>query len=349
MADTRWRIMKEGGTGVGEVARFETCEGRNIYCLPIEVFPNFVGNVYVISDGETRLLVDCGSPMPNCNENLIAAMAQIGEKFGEPISLADIDKILITHGHIDHFGGLNFVRKHTDAPVGVHILDRRILSHYAERVVVAAKSLAIFLAGSGLSETSQEATMQMYMVTKSFYQPTDVGFELAEGETLAENIEVVHVPGHCPGQVCLEVDDILLVADHVLSRITPHQSPESLTLNMGLGHYLDSLTKIERYTDFRVALGGHEDPIPDLPSRVAEIKQAHDRRLNKVLELCHEPCSALAVSKGLFGKVRGYNVLLALEEAAAHVEYLYQRGELVASNVETLRDPAQPVIEYVAV
>ena len=189
--------------------------------------------------------------------------------------------------------------------------------------------------------------MQMYMVTKAFYQPTEVGFALAEGETLEENIEVIHVPGHCPGQVCLEVDDILLVADHVLSRITPHQSPESLTLNMGLGHYLDSLTKVEGYADFRVALGGHEDPIPDLPSRVAEIKQAHDRRLNKVLELCREPSSALAVSKGLFGKVGGYNVLLALEEAAAHVEYLYQRGELVASNVETLRDPGQPVIEYV--
>ena len=347
MADGGWRIMKEGGTGVGEVARFETCEGRNIYCLPIEVFPNFVGNVYVISDGETRLLVDCGSPMPNCNENLVAAMAQIGERFGEPISLADIDRILITHGHIDHFGGLNFVRHHTDAPVGVHILDRRILSHYEERVVVASKSLAIFLAGSGLSQTSQEATMQMYMVTKSFYRPTPVDFELSEGETLEENIEVRHVPGHCPGQVCLEVDDILLVGDHVLSRITPHQSPESLTLNMGLGHYLDSLTKVEGCTDFRVALGGHEDPIRDLPSRVAEIKQAHDRRLNKVLELCREPSSALAVSKGLFGKVGGYNVLLALEEAAAHVEYLYQRGELVASNVETLRDPDQPVIEYV--
>ena len=53
------------------------------------------------------------------------------------------------------------------------------------------------------------------------------------------------------------------------------------------------------------------------------------------------------MSKGLFGKVGGYNVLLALEEAAAHVEYLYQRGELVASNVETLRDSDQPVVEYI--
>ena len=65
------------------------------------------------------------------------------------------------------------------------------------------------------------------------------------------------------------------------------------------------------------------------------------------MEICKEPSWTVAVSKGLFGKVGGYTVLLALEEAAAHVEYLYQRGELVASNVETLRDPAEPVVEYV--
>ena len=340
--------MKEGGTGVGEVRRFSTSEGRTIYCLPIEVFPDFVGNVYVISDGSHRILVDCGSPMPNCSENLVEALRQIGEKYGEPIELSQIDRIFITHGHMDHFGGLSFVRQNTDAPVGVHVLDRRVLSHYEERVIVASKHLAVFLERSGLSQTACEATMQMYLATKSFYKSSPVDFELEEGETLEGNIEVYHVPGHCPGQVCLQVDDILLCADHVLSRITPHQSPESITLNMGLGHYLDSLTKVESFSHIRIALGGHEDPIEDLPARVGAIKQAHDERLNKVLEICREPSSTVVISKGLFGDVKGYNVLLALEEAGAHVEYLYQRGELIAANVDSLRDSEEPVIEYLA-
>jgi hypothetical protein len=44
----------------------------------------------------------------------------------------------------------------------------------------------------------------------------------------------------------------------------------------------------------------------------------------------------LEVSKELFGEVHGYNVLLALEEAGAHIEYLYQRGLLEIQNLAEL-------------
>jgi hypothetical protein len=39
--------------------------------------------------------------------------------------------------------------------------------------------------------------------------------------------------------------------------------------------------------------------------------------------------------------VRGYNVLLALEEAGAHVEYLYQRGLLGIENLEEVESAVQ--------
>ena len=67
----------------------------------------------------------------------------------------------------------------------------------------------------------------------------------------------------------------------------------------------------------------------------------------RVLDLCAEPASVADVSKGLFGAIQGYNVLLALEETGAHVEYLYNTGELVAGNVAELREQEEPVIEYI--
>ena len=331
-----------------QVEKFTTSEGRVIYGLPIEAFPKFIANVYVVSDGESRLLVDCGSPMQACNEQLVARFAEIGERFGEQISLGDLDRILITHGHMDHFGGLPFVREHTDAPIGVHVLDRRVVSHWEERLVVASKQVEVYLERCGLSEGARKGLMEMYVGRKGFYKSVDVDFLISEDEEPAPGITATHVPGHCPGQVCLQVDDVLLSADHVLSRITPHQSPESITLNMGLGHYLDSLDKTGRMEGISLALGGHEDLMKDLAGRVEEIKQSHEERLGKVLEYCREPSSIADVSKQLFGDVGGYTVILALEEAGAHVEYLYNRGELVAANVDELRSQDEPVVRYLA-
>ncbi|MCX6036855.1 MAG: hypothetical protein NTW99_02970, partial [Chloroflexi bacterium] len=50
------------------------------------------------------------------------------------------------------------------------------------------------------------------------------------------------------------------------------------------------------------------------------------------------------VSEELFGGVNGYNVLLAIEEAGAHVEYLHQRGLLRIVNVGELESNNGPVV-----
>ena len=333
--------------------RFTSAAGRVVYALNLEVFPNFFGNVYVIDDGARLTLIDCGSGMDFSNDNLVRGLASVEERFGARIGLADIDVILITHGHMDHFGGLQFVRRHTDAPVGIHVLDRRVLTHYEERVVVASHQLRVFLKRAGLSAGKCDQLMMMYSAPKARYRSVPVEFLLEEGQPVPDpdggdlGIEVIHVPGHCPGQVCLRVDDVLLTADHVLARITPHQSPESLTLNMGLGHYLEALGKVETLDGIQVGLGGHEEPIEDVTARVGEIRASHHERLEQIVDACRVPQTTADISRTLFGAVRGYTVLLALEEAGAHVEYLYQRGELVAENVGELESEEDPAVRYV--
>lgn len=327
--------------------RFETGSGRVIYSFPVNSFPTLVNNIYIIDGGEERILVDCGSGMEQANADLLAGFAAVNETFGRNLSLADITTVLITHGHIDHFGGLNFVRQYTDAPIGVHILDRRVLSNHEERVVFSYRRLETFLEGAGVSTEQRGALMSIYLFAKTYYKSTPVQFLLEEGRPTAGGIVIYHVPGHCPGQVCLQVDDVLMTADHVLSRITPHQAPESITHHMGLSHYLDSLSKIEALGDFRLGLGGHEDPIEDIPERIRSIRKAHDQRLCKVLDICREPKSIADISRDLFGVVDSYHVLLALEETGAHVEYLHQRGELMASNLAEIEATSHPIVRYV--
>lgn len=327
--------------------RFMTSAGRTIYSFPVRSFPTLVNNIYIIDDGESLILIDCGSGMESANADLLAGFAAIGEMFGRAISPADITTILITHGHIDHFGGLNFVRQYTEAPIGVHILDRRVLSNHEERVVFSYRRLETFLEGAGVTAEQRDRLMSVYLFAKTYYRSTPVEFLLEDGQTTVGSIGVCHVPGHCPGQVCLKVDDILLTADHILSRITPHQAPESITHHMGLSHYLESLKKLESLTGVRLGLGGHEEPIDDIPDRVCAIRTAHDERLNKVLESCHEPKTIAEISRDIFGHVDSYHVLLALEETGAHVEYLHQRGELMAANLDEIERTSHPIVQYI--
>jgi len=327
--------------------RFETGAGRIIFSFPARSFPTLTNNIYVIDDGEQYVLIDAGSGMERPNADLLAGFTAIGEHLGRPFSPADIGTILITHGHIDHFGGLPFLRQYTAAPAGVHVLDRRVLSNHEERMVFAYRRLETFLEGAGVSAEERVVLMSVYLFSKTYYRSTPVQFLLEEGRPTVGGFGVFHVPGHCPGQVCLLVDDVLLTADQVLSRITPHQAPESITLNMGLGHYLDSLDKVAALPGVRLGLGGHEDPIDDVPGRVAAIRAAHDERLGKIMDICRAPQSIAAISRALFGHVDSYHVLLALEETGAHVEYLHQRGELMAANLEEIEATSRPVVQYV--
>ncbi|HSO27438.1 MAG TPA: hypothetical protein VLS48_05170, partial [Anaerolineales bacterium] len=73
------------------------------------------------------------------------------------------------------------------------------------------------------------------------------------------------------------------------------------------------------------------------------IRTLHMQRLEQVLALLTEPHTIQEVSFGLFGEVHGYNVLLALEEAGAHVEYLYQRGALGIKNFQEFESRRGPV------
>jgi glyoxylase-like metal-dependent hydrolase (beta-lactamase superfamily II) len=330
--------------------RFETDHGARVYRIPLEVFPGFWGFAHLVVADGFRALVDCGSGLDASNTGLDRGLAAVSETYGEDAGWQRLTHVLITHGHIDHFGGLPFVRTRTDAPVGVHELDRRVLTRYEERVRLVTLRLRAYLVEAGVEAEQQAAILELYRVHKQLFSsvPVDLTYE-AEGMRLGP-LTFTHVPGHCPGQVVMQIDDLLLAGDHVLSGITPHQSPESLSDNTGLGHYLESLERVRPLAvGVRWTLGGHQDPVRDLAARLGEIRSAHEHRLQAVLELLDEPRTISEIAARLFPDVRGYNVLLALEETGAHVEYLAQRAQIGWENLDATDGGCPVPLRYVRV
>jgi len=311
------------------VEQFLTSRGDRIYRIPLEVFPGFWGYSHLVLADSLCCLVDVGSGMESSNQCLETGMQSIRQEHGESIDWRSLTHVVISHGHIDHFGGLQFVRQKTLAPVGVHELDWRVLACYEERLAEAVDSLQRFLRTSGLTPMEQAEILEIYGVHKSLFASVPVDFTLSSPCTRLGSLTFIHTPGHCPGQVVIQVDDILLCGDQVLSDISPHQSPEQLTAYTGLGHYLDSLRVVEQLAPtIRIGLGGHQRPMLDLAARIQVIRVGHQTRLREVLERMAVPSTLAQVAKALFPEADGYNQLLALEEAGAHVEYLFARGYL---------------------
>ncbi len=325
----------------GEIQVYETSAGGRIYQIPVQAFPILWGYVYfVIAEDaaqEYQVLIDTGSGYGDSNEHLELGFDAVSKDLGKPVDLGCLTHVLVTHGHIDHFGGLTYVRPRTSAKVGVHELDLRNLTHHEERLMVVSRRLNGFLVEAGLSAERRKALIELYKLTKSIYQSVRIDFTY---ETVAMQVgpfELLHVPGHCPGHVAIRLHDVLFSGDHVLNQTSPHQAPEHLTPSTGLDHYLKSLDLVEGWAgDVRLTLGGHEEPIYDLAARIAAIKALHEQRIGQVLDYLHELHTIDEISRKLFGEVHGYNVLLALEETGAHVEYLYQYGLLDIANLSDL-------------
>jgi len=330
-----------------EIEAHRTCQGGRIYRLPLDLFPGLRGYAHLVCRNGITVLVDVGSGFGASNDQLEAGLASIHQLYGEATSWDDLTHILISHGHIDHFGGLGFVRGRCSAPLGVHILDRRVLIGYEERLKVVAHHLREFLIEAGVTPDGQDSLMGMYLLSKHLFQSIPVDFTINQSEGQLDGLKIFHVPGHCPGQVIIQVDDVLLSGDHILEMTSPHQAPEQLTLNTGLGHYLESLDRTRRLSkSIHLTLGGHEGPITNLEVRIQEIECLHQDRLAQVSTLLAEPKTIAEVSRELFPEARDYHELLALEEAGAHIEYLALRGYLTIENIDDLRPEISIPIRY---
>ncbi|MCK5318198.1 MAG: MBL fold metallo-hydrolase, partial [Anaerolineales bacterium] len=331
-----------------ELSRFETSGGDRIYRIPLDIFPGMHGYAHLVITKDLVVLFDVGSGFGDSNEQLEAGLGQINVEFKETAGWDRITHILVSHAHIDHYGGLHYVRERTNAPIGIHELDRRVLTNYEERLEVIEPRFCAFLVESGVPGPKVEGLVTLYLLHKQLFSSIEVDFSYEAIGMRLNGLEFVHVPGHCSGQVVACVGDIMLSADHILEQTSPHVAPESLSLNTGLEHYLASLQKVVPLTQrVRLALGGHEGIIEDPEARIEAIIAVHRERLKQILDLLETPATIYEVSQELFPETEAYHQILAVEETAAHFEYLYSRGFVELTNLDDFESVGNTPRKYI--
>ena len=322
-------------------AHYQTSSGIRIQRIPLEAFPNFWAYAYLVQVNDLVVLIDTGSGSESSNEGLESGLAAAN------LGTSDLTHILLTHGHIDHYGGLSYLRERTQAQIGIHELDLGTVTTHEARLAILSRKLENFLAQAGIPQERRTELLTMYRFTKKFHHSVPVDFTYEAHGMQVGPFELLHVPGHCAGHVALKLDDVVFCGDLILEKVTPHQSPEELLPFMGVHHYPDSLSVFERWAgSASLVLNGHDDPITDLSARIDTTRANLFRRIDQALAALDEPRTLAGVTEQVYGKMNGYNALLVIEKIGAYVEYLVQRGLAEIVNPDELEDDPQAAIKY---
>jgi glyoxylase-like metal-dependent hydrolase (beta-lactamase superfamily II) len=160
--------------------------------------PTSVGdlvNTYALRDPDGSVtLVDAGVQWLG-SRRILAGLAELGAR------PADVTRIVLTHAHIDHTGGLPRLVRETGAQVCSHERDAIYL-----REGRAPRS----------DRSSRTARIAARCAPKKLPK-MPIAEEFADGEVLpvAGGLRVVHTPGHTPGHVSLlhERSGVLITGD----------------------------------------------------------------------------------------------------------------------------------------
>lgn len=136
--------------------------------------------------GANCYVLDCGSG--ECAVVDIGGDAQKLLGFLEEQGLT-CRAILLTHGHYDHIGGVEEVRRATGARVYIQEKDAPMLTS---------------------SERSLAADFSMTLTPVTEFETFTDNFTLTIGET---EIKAIHTPGHTPGGACYLANEILFSGD----------------------------------------------------------------------------------------------------------------------------------------
>lgn len=202
-----------------------------------------VGRVYMIEDPDGLTLID--TALPFAPGRILKQISGLG------YAPVDVKRIVITHAHPDHIGGLHALQQETGAEVWASALEKRVITDGLPVPVpdkANLKGIARFLP-----------------TPKASFPSTPVTRILSDGDVLEEvmgGLQVIATPGHAPGHLAFWQPEqkILICGDVMMSMWPRHLTKPLRMVTVDMEEDIRSIKKLAKL-DAQVLCLGHGIPI----------------------------------------------------------------------------------------
>ncbi len=287
-------------------------------------------NLWLLEDGDGWTLVDTGYGVE-------ATWALWEQLFAGVLGGRPVRNVVVTHYHPDHVGSAAWLLERTGARFWMTAAE--FLSAHAARDDTAGfdrPTGIAFFARNGLQvarfperfRTGNRYGRGVPALPKQ-YRRLMHGDRLRVGD---HTWEVITAFGHAPEHATLWCEGlgVLISGDQVLPRITTNvgvwgNQPEANPL----AQFLGSLGRFAHLPAGALVLPSHDRVFRGVHPRIAQLREHHARRLERLLEGCAAPVSAHDAIPLLFKRaLDDHQLLFAMGESIAHLHYLEAEGRV---------------------
>jgi len=283
-----------------------------------------------------RTLVDPGPGSEEAWASLLDALEARG------LGPTDVEQVLITHPHPDHFGLARRLRE-SGARVVASETTAEIVADFEARFEYERAFFVEFFERHGMARSTAELVTDLPESFLSAAPGVETDRRLADGDAVTvDDAEVTAelVEGHAPGETIFTFDagsgERAIVGDHVLPDITPNPLLQPPVAEGGerprvLPAFNRSLERL-RERAFDRLLPGHREEISTPTERIDEILAAHEDRTENVRAIVAEaePITAVEAMDELFDDLPATEYFPAMSEAVGHLDVLEARGEIAS-------------------
>ncbi len=301
-------------------------------------------NLYAVGKGPITL-IDTGPKYTGLLEFVGKELETVGFGF------EDIERIIATHGHIDHTGSTEEIRKAAANSIEfyIHPEDNWLISEERYQDFMWSKEADGLTAVAGIPADDVEKIKQRFSFFKELSDPVDNVSFLNDGDEFSGNgyhLKVIHTPGHTAGSICVYEPEqrILFSGDNMIKHITPNPLVDIRKYGLrnsdyqSLPTFLKSLDKISKL-DVRYVFPGHGEYMQDMHEIISIYKTHHRQRMDSIWKaLKKESRPIYQLIDDVFPVVPEGDIFLAVSEIAVHLEVLIKEGRA------ELQEPGPPAL-----